>query len=103
MTSQWEAVDAWQNKKRKDRGLAATEGEEGKANGYDTGTSSSSGYSRRGGGGSRGSGINEYGYQVKSGGASVKLAAGKRKKRVALKSVAKGGAKPKVSIKKAAA
>jgi len=105
ITGQWAAVDDWQNKKRKDRGLAATEGEEGKANGFATDSGSSSGgYSRRsGGGGSSSSGINPYGFEVKRGGASVKLAAGKAKKRVSLKSVAKGGGKPKVSLKKATA
>lgn len=109
MTSQWAAVDAWQNRARKKRGLAATEGDEGKAGGFNNGSSSSSSsYARRSGGrggaDSSGPSINPYGYQVKRGGASIKLAAKKKsKKPVALKSVARGASKPKVSLKKATA
>lgn len=106
MTSQWAAVDNWQNKQREKRGLAATEGEEGKANGFNTSTSSST-YSSRGGGGSggsRGSGINPYAYELKRGGATIKLSSSaKGKKPVAYKSVKKKSSKPKVSLKKATA
>lgn len=104
MQAQYAAVDNWQNKQRGRRGLDATEGDEGKANGYDTSSSSSSGgYSRSYGGRSSSSGINPYSYQVDSGGASIKLSSGKKKARVALKSVSKKSGKPKVSLKKSSA
>lgn len=53
--------------------------------------------------GSKSSGINPYGYQVKRGTASIKVSAPVSKKSVALKVPGKGSSKPKVSLKKAVA
>lgn len=98
MTSQFAAIDDWQNKQRKKRGLDATEGEEGKANGY--GDSSSS----FGSGGSSSPDLNPYKYAVSlnAGGkapgafkATAKVGALKKYK---VNAGSKSG--PKVSIKK---
>lgn len=106
MQNQYAAVDDWQNKQRAKRGLDATEGSQGQANGYSTSSSSSSGgssYSRRSSGGSssKSSGINEYGYLVKRGGATINLKAPAAKSTAAKAKVAKATvSKPKVSLKK---
>lgn len=99
MQAQFAATDDWQNKQRAKRGLDATEGAAGVANGYAAPTSTYG----SGSGGSRSSGINPYGFEVKRGGATIKLSSSKAKKRVSLKSTKATTAKPKVSIKKAVA
>lgn len=101
MQNQYAAVDNWQNKQRAKRGLDATEGSQGAANGYSTGSSSSS-YSSRGGGRKTAS-LNPYGYQVKRGSASIKVKSPAAKKSVAIKVPGKSTSKPKVSLKKAVA
>lgn len=70
-----------------------------------SGNSNYASYGSSSGGGSSSSGINPYGYEVKRGGASIKLSAPAKKKLVALKSAKASTAiaKPKVSIKKAVA
>lgn len=54
MQEQFAAIDTWQNNQREKRGLARTEGDEGKDNGFAS-TDSSSGYGSGGSGGSSGS------------------------------------------------
>ena len=103
MQDYYASVDNWQNKQRGARGLDATEGEEGKKNGYDTG-SSSTGYKSYGSGGSSKKKVafaDKYKYTVdnkpvgpKIRSTSVSIA----KPQVA---AARKIAKPKVSIKKA--
>jgi len=101
MQAQFAAVDNWQNEQRKKRGLDATEGAAGQANGYNTG-SSSGGYSSKYGSKKSKAGINQYAYQVKRGGATVSLKAPKAS--VGAPKIAKAKiSKPKVTLKKAAA
>lgn len=100
MQNQFAAIDNWQNIQRGKRGLAATEGADGQANGYSSGGSK---YAKSGGGGSKGSskGSNPYQYavsinaggKVKSPKISVKKTGGKIAK-------AKKVAGPKVKTKK---
>lgn len=65
MKNQWAAVDDWQNKERVKLGLDATEGADGQASGYSTGSGSSKKYSKGGGsGGSKTIATNPYKFAV---------------------------------------
>ena len=96
MQNQFAAIDNWQNAQRGKRGLAATEGDAGKANGFNTSTTKSYG----GGGGTKTAG-SPYKYSV-----SLNAGGAIRKAKVSVKSpgskkvASRGSAKPKVSIKK---
>lgn len=93
-------IDAWQNKQREKRGLAATEGAEGEANGYSTSSSSYSSY-RRGSGGSRSGGSNPYRYAINTSPRGGKIKSARLSTNAVKLSVNKGSTKkPKVSIKK---
>lgn len=95
MTDQWAAVDNWQNKARGERGLAATEGQEGIDNGFKTASKS------------YGSGSKNYRalksedylktYSLSKGGSAPKAAKPVTVSKVAVKPRSSGGGK--VSVK----
>lgn len=106
MKDQYARIDNWQNKQRQKRGLDTTEGAEGVAKGYDSGSSGSKGYSKgrsgdRGSGGG-GSGGSEYKYAIDlQAGGSIAKPKVKKPTGGKAKIAKKTGGKIKTSIKKA--
>lgn len=97
MQGQFAAVDDWQNKQRGERGLAATEGAQGQANGFAS-TSGSSSYSKSGGSsGSKTAGITNASFGKTGASPTIKITKGKV---VAIKKKAKAAAPKSVKIKK---
>ena len=99
MKDQWAKKDHWENQQRIGRGLAATEGAEGVANGFQN-ASSGSGFASGGGNYQKNAG-SAYKYAVRlNAGGSVAKPKVTAKGLKSVRSVARANTQPKVSLKK---
>lgn len=101
MKDQWAKKDHWENQQRIGRGLAATEGAEGVANGFQN-ASSGSGFASGGGGGNyQKNAGSAYKYAVRlNAGGSVAKPKVTAKGLKSVRSVARANTQPKVSLKR---
>lgn len=101
MKDQWAKKDHWENQQRIGRGLAATEGAEGVANGFQNSSSGGSGFASGGGGNYQKNAGSAYKYAVRlNAGGSVAKPKVTAKGLKSVRSVARANTQPKVSLKK---